>query len=208
MQIRFCDETEFGFGWIAAEPASMRRASHALADGDRVWLLDAVDGEGLEDRIRSLGEPAGVIQLLDRHQRDGALLAERYGVPLHVTPFGGVPESPFEMLPVARLPLWREVALWWPERRVLAVGDALGTARYFRAPGERLGVHPLLRLLPPRSLATLDPEHVLCGHGEGVHGPEAATAVHVALATSRRRIPAWLGGFVRRRSATAASTGA
>jgi len=198
MEARFCDETDFGFGWIAPQPASMLRASHALADGGRVWLLDPVECEGVDERIRALGEPAGVIQLLDRHARDCVALAERYGVPLHVTPYDGVPESPFEALEVVRIPRWKEVALWWPERRVLAVGDALGTLRYFRAPGEELGVHPLLRLTPPRALGRLDPEHVLCGHGRGVHGPAAGAALREALAGSRRRTPAWLVGLARR----------
>jgi hypothetical protein len=199
VEIRFVDELDVGFGWIAAEPAYMHRASHALAEGGRVWLVDPVDGGGLDERLRVLGEPAGVVQLIDRHARDGAALAERYGVPLHVTPFDGVPGSPFDVRRVVRLPLWKEVALWWPARRVLVAADALGTLRYFRAPGEKLGVHPLLRLTPPRSLAGLEPEHVLCGHGWGVHGPEAAAALREALATSRRRIPSVLAGLVQRR---------
>jgi hypothetical protein len=186
----------------------MLRASHALADAGRVWLLDPVDCEGVDERIRALGEPAGVIQLLDRHARDCAALAGRYGVPLHVTPFDGVLGSPFEVLRVVRRPRWKEVALWWPERRVLAVGDALGTLRTFRAPGEELGVHPFLRLTPPQALARLGPEHVLCGHGRGVHGPEAAAALREALSTSRRRVPSWLVGLVRARRSTDASTGA
>ena len=201
MEIRFVDEElgDAGLGWIAAEPAYMQRASHALVDDGRVWLVDAVDGEGLDERLRALGEPAGVIQLLDRHPRDCAPLARRYGVPLHVVPFGGVPGSPFEVRRVVRIPRWKEIALWWPARKTLVVADALGTLGYFRAPGERLGLHPLLRLFPPRQLAALEPEHVLCGHGRGVHGPETRAAFREALATSRRRIPSWLAGFFRRR---------
>jgi hypothetical protein len=57
------------------------------------------------------------------------------------------------------------------------------------AGGERLGVHPMLRPFPPRrALDGLEPEHVLVGHGEGVHGPEAATALADALAHARRRM--------------------
>lgn len=201
MEIRFVDEElgDAGLGWIAAEPAYMQRASHALVDDGRVWLVDAVDGEGLHERLRALGEPAGVIQLLDRHPRDCAALARRYGVPLHVVPFGGVPGSPFEVRRVVCIPRWKEIALWWPAQKTLVVADALGTLGYFRAPGERLGVHPLLRLFPPRQLAALEPEHVLCGHGRGVHGPETTAVFREALATSRRRIPSWLAGFFRRR---------
>jgi hypothetical protein len=79
------------------------------------------------------------------------------------------------------------------------VADALGTASYFLGPNERLAVHPVLRPFPPRSLAGLRPEHVLVGHGEGVHGPDAAEALHEALMTARRRAPAWLGGLVQAR---------
>jgi hypothetical protein len=197
VRVRFCDVTEWGVGWIAAEPAYQQRASHALADGGGVWLVDVVDGEGVEERVRGLGEPAGVIQLLDRHGRDCAALAERLGVPLHETPFAGVRGSPFDVLPIVRRRYWREAALWWAERRVLVVAEALGTARYFLAPGERLAVHPALRLFPPRALAGLDPEHVLCGHGAGVHGPDAASALRDAFGTSRRRIPRWLAGLVQ-----------
>jgi hypothetical protein len=191
VELRFVDELDVGFGWIAAEPAYVQRASHALAHDGRVWLVDPVDGSGLDERVRVLGTPVGVVQLVDRHERDCATLAARYGVPHHVTPFAGVRGSPFEVLRVVRLPLWKEIALWWPEHSVLVVGDALGTLRYFRARGEVLGPHPLLRLTPPRSLAALEPEHVLCGHGRGVHGPETAAALRDALVHSRRRIPSW-----------------
>lgn len=199
---RFCDELGSGagwaFGWIAAEPAYMQRASHALADAGRVWLVDPVDVDGLDERVEALGAPAGVLRLLDRHGRDCAALAARYGVPLLAPPAAGpIDGSPFVALGVVNLPGWRESAVWWPERRVLVVADALGTAPYFLAPGERLGVHPLLRLLPPRSLRRLEPEHVLCGHGEGVHA-DAGPAFAEALATSRRRTPRWLLGLARR----------
>src|SRR3712207_7595232 len=41
--------------------------------------IDPVDvGDGVE-RAASLGTVAGVIQLLDRHERDGATLASRFG---------------------------------------------------------------------------------------------------------------------------------
>jgi glyoxylase-like metal-dependent hydrolase (beta-lactamase superfamily II) len=106
--------------------------------------------------------------------------------------------TPFEVVQAVDAPGWREVALWWRERRVLVVADALGTARYFLAPGERLGVHPLLRLLPPRSLAAFEPEHVLCGHGEGIHS-DAARALLEAIESARRRTPRWLVGLARRR---------
>ena len=197
MSTRFCDELPFGFGWIADELPRLERTSHALVDDGRVWLIDPVDDPALEARINACGRVVGVIQLLHRHGRDGAALAARWDVPRHMAPREGVPGSPFQVLRAVNLPKWHEAALWWPERRALVVADALGTASYFLGPGERLAVHPLLRVLPPRSLGTVTPEHVLCGHGEGVHGAEAAPALREALRSARRGIPQWLAGLVQ-----------
>jgi hypothetical protein len=198
MDAHLCDEFAHGFGW--REEGFLERTSHALVAEGAVWLVDPLDAEGIEDRVRGLGQPAGVIQLLDRHERDCAELAGRLGVPDHVVPRGEIEGAPFRFLSVVNVPRWREAALWWAEERVLVCGDALGTARYFRAAGERLAVHPFLRLLPPRAMArALTPRHVLCGHGEGIHGEEAALHLQQALATSRRRIPRWLATQVRRK---------
>jgi hypothetical protein len=193
------DELDVGFGW--QETSRIHRTSHALAVGGRVWVIDPVEGNGVEGRIRSLGEPAGVLQLLDRHERACAAFAEQLGVPLHVVPVS-LPGSEFEFRPVLRNRLWAEVALWWPERRILVCADVLGTLPYFRAGGEAVGLHPFLRLWPPRSLHGLRPEHVLVGHGKGLHGPDVGEAVEEALRTGRRRLPRWVVGLpamVRRR---------
>ena len=185
----FCDELDWGFGWVSPEKPKLRLTSHALAVDGRVWVIDPSEADGVEERVRALGEPAGVIQLLDRHDRASAAYAERLGVPLHRLPFAGVPGAPFEFVPLVRRRRWQEAALWWPERHVLVTADALGTIpHYFALGGERIGVHPLLRLTPPRRLARLDPEHVLCGHGDGVHS-RATDAVREALAHARARIP-------------------
>jgi hypothetical protein len=196
--LELCDEFEGSFGWIA--PGLLARASHAVSVEGRVLVFDAVDAPGLEERIRSLGEPAAVIQLLDRHERDCAALAARLRVPhLRMQLPAGVDGC--ELLPVVWNRFWKEVALWQPERGVLVVADALGTTGYFLAPSERLGVHPLLRLRPPRSLLgrTAGVRHVLCGHGAGIHGDEAVPALERALVTARRRILPWLGGQARRK---------
>ena len=79
--VRFVDEIGFAFGWIAPEPRFMQRASHAIAADGRVWLIDPVADEGALGRARELGEPAGVVQLLDRHGRDCRAVAEQLGVP-------------------------------------------------------------------------------------------------------------------------------
>jgi hypothetical protein len=184
---RWVDEQDWGFGWIAPERPQLRLTSHALLAEGGVWVVDPLEGEGVEDRIRALGEPAGVIQLLDRHTRDCAAFARRLGVRHHVVP--SVDVGPFEAIPLVQRSHWQESGLWWPERRVLVCADAFGTVpHYFALGGERIGVHPLLRLTPPRRLAHLEPEHVLCGHGEGVH-EHAAGAVLEALAHARRRLP-------------------
>lgn len=182
--MRIVDEIAGAVGWIEAE--RLQRTSHALAVDGRIWLVDVVDHAELDSRIGQLGAPAGVIQLLDRHNRDCATVAARLGVPHHVVP-RTLPGTPFELRPVVRFRGWREVALWWPERRVLLVADALGTIPYFCARGERAGVHPLLRLRPPRSLRGLAPDHLLVGHGAGVHGDPAV--LDDALRTARRRLP-------------------
>lgn len=187
--MRVVDETDFGFGWVD-ESGSVPRTSHALVADGRVWVIDPVLVDGLEERLRALGEPAGVLVLLDRHQRDSQAVAERLAVPVHETPFEGVEGAPFEFRRILRNRAWREVALWWPERGVLVTADALGTLGYMAAGGELLGIHPMLRPWPPRrALAGLAPEHVLVGHGEGVHGPQAGTALADALANARRGIP-------------------
>ena len=187
MELRF-DEFEHGLEWVA-EGDKIARTSHAVLAGDRVWLTDVVDGPGLDERIAALGSPAAVIQLLDRHPRDCASVAERLGVPLHETPFTEVEGAPFVVLPIAKRRFWREIALWFPEERTLVCGDALGSLGYFRGRDEPFGVHPFLRLLPPRKLATLEPAHVLFGHGLGFHGPEAPQALRDAFTKPRRRLP-------------------
>ena len=59
-----------------------------------------------------------------------------------------------------------------------------------------LGVHPFLRLTPPKALDAFEPLHILVGHGKGIHGPDAPAALHHALATSRRGLPAaFANGF-------------
>lgn len=168
--------------WV--EDEFLQRASHALITETGTWLIDPVDNA----RVDALENVAGVIQLLNRHNRDCAAIAQRLGVPHHHR------SGPFEFLPVKDTRRWREVALWWPEPRVLVCGDALGTAVYFRAGDERLAVHPLLRLRPPRF--RVEPDVILCGHGPGIY-EDAGAALREALSTSRRRIPGQVAAAVR-----------
>lgn len=190
---------DWGVSWTAPEPETMQRSSHALATDHGVWLVDPVDGEGLEEMIAPLGQVRGVLQLLDRHPRDGAALAARYGVPLRRVPFDRLPGTPFEVVPVAGRPWWREVALWWPEHRALIVPEAIGTAPYYLAPGSAIGVHPLLRPLPPKVLDGWRPLHLLPGHGPPRSGDDVAQEIHSALAGSRRAIPSVLRSMIAAR---------
>lgn len=191
--MRKVDEINCSVGWLDPQDR-MRRASHALGVDGRVWLVDVLDHPQLEEWVADLGEPAGVVQLLDRHDRDCRSVAERLGVPLHVVPHR-LPGTPFDLRPVVRSRWWREVALWWPDRRLLLVADAIGTVPYFCAGAEPAGVHPFLRPWPPRSLRGLEPDHLLTGHGEGIHHHPAA--LEDALRTARRRIPRWFLGLPR-----------
>ncbi len=181
-------EHALGLTWVVDEP--MERASHALRVDGRVWLVDPVAWEPALEAARELGAVAGVLQLLDRHERDGAAVASRFGVPLRPLP-RMLPEAPFELRRLVDRPWWREVALWWPEERALIVPEAVATATYYGL-GRPLGVHPMLRLRPPSGLRGLDPEHVLGGHGAPLHGPTARTALAEALARSRGDLPRFL----------------
>jgi hypothetical protein len=194
------DEWEGGFGWILDE--RIGRASHALLVDGRVWLTDPLDVPGLDDRVRALGAPAGVLQLLDRHNRDSAAIAQRLGVPL-VRAWETLREAPFTALVVRDNRVWREVALWEPQQATLVCADALGTLPFFRAGGERVGWHPFIRPLPPRSFRGLAPARILVGHGRGV-ADGAADAFADVVAHGRRRL---LGAYARavRTSVRAAS---
>jgi hypothetical protein len=173
----------------------MERCSHVLVADGRVWLIDPLAADGIEERVRSAGEPAGVIQLIDRHNRDCGVLAERLGVPHHVVP--REPVGPFTFASIRSGRMWKEVALWWAERRVLVCGDALGTAPYYCARADRLAVHPFLRVRPPRrQLDIFEPARILCGHGEGIHS-HAAEALREALSSARRRLPGQIAAAVR-----------
>ena len=99
------DDLPFGFSWFPEE--SLTRTAHALDTGDGVWLIDPVDVPEAIERATALGPPAGVIQLLDRHNRDCAALAARLGVP-HLRLPAAIPSSPFEVIEVLKVPRWHE----------------------------------------------------------------------------------------------------
>ncbi len=186
------DEFPYGFSWFPREP--MTRTGHALDTGDGgVWLIDPVDVPEAMERAAALGPAAGVIQLLDRHNRDCAAIAERLGVP-HLKVPESVPGSPFEVIRVVDIKPWHEMALWWPGPRVLVVSEMIGTNGSYRVGAGAAGMHLVLRLRPPGALRGYQPEHLLVGHGRGVHGAAAAEALEDAYARSIRDLP----GFAKR----------
>jgi hypothetical protein len=206
-ELREIDRWDGGVGWLAYPDEGMQRASHAVVADEGVWLLDPVDAPGLDDLLAEFGDVAGVAVCLDRHKRDAAALARRHDVAVHVPDwmtgvatkldapverFGdALADTGFAAIRVKKsaVPPWQEAALYDDAGGTLYVPEAVGTASYFRARGERLGVHPMLRLFPPRRpLSDLAPERVLVGHGEGVMR-DGASALAEALAESRSRAP-------------------
>jgi len=185
------EEHALGLTWVVEEP--MERAFHALVDDGRVWLVDPLDGPEMA-AAENLGKPAAVLQLLDRHNRDCAAIAARLGVP-HLRVPDSIPDSPFEAIAAVRVPRWQETALWWPAKEALVVAEVLAANAMHTGGEQRVGMHLFLRPWPPQSLRGYEPEHLLLGHGHGVHGPEAATAVETAYARARRDLPRVLRGL-------------
>jgi hypothetical protein len=176
-----------GLTWL--ETAGLRRTAHALRADGRVWFVDPFEDDVALSTAAELGRPAAVIQLLDRHDRDCAQIAQRFEIP-HLRVPAQVADSPFTVVPVVSRPWWREVALWWEQERTLVVAEGVGTAPAF-ALGRRLGVHPLLRLTPPRGLTSRSAERLLVGHGPTLESG-ADSALREALASARSDIPKFL----------------
>jgi len=211
--LREIDRWDGGLGWIAYPDERMQRASHALRTDEGVWVIDPVDAPGVDDLLDDLGEVVGVALCLDRHKRDAAAVADRHDVPVAVPGWmdgvasaldirverigGELGESGYRVRRVrdASLPPWQEAALY--DGETLLVAEAVGTAGFFRAGDERLGVHPMLRPIPPRdALGDCTPERILVGHGQGVF-EDATPALRDALAGARRRIPAAYAKMIR-----------
>lgn len=205
---------DHGCSWKVAGSGMLACRSHVLRDGDRLWLVDPIDGIGLDELLEALGgEVAGVVVLLDRHLRDAVSLARRYRCrllvppgrwrPGHPAPDGSEPLSaevegcPFRFDPVVeRRGQWLEWSLWWAEQRTLLVAEAVGSANYYLASGdEQLAVHPLLRVLgAPASLATElvpSPVRILVGHGDVVEGKDIEQELRRAIGTARSTLPAF-----------------
>ncbi|WP_222917858.1 hypothetical protein [Natrinema sp. SYSU A 869] len=202
---REIDRFDGGVGWIAHPDERMQRASHALEVDGEVWVIDPVDAEGIDELFAEFGDVAGVVVGLDRHKRDAAAIADRHDVPVYLPEwFTGVTEeidaavarfddelsdTGIRAITVIDSRFWQEVALYNPADGTLVVPETVGTANFFLAGDERLGVHPMLRLKPPRTaLRGVAPERVLVGHGTGVMA-DAARVLEDALSRSRKRAP-------------------
>jgi len=201
-----------GGTWIAYPEETMERASHVLAVDDEVWVIDPVDTVGLDDYLTEFGDIAGVVVLLDRHKRDSAEIATRHDVSVWVPEFmDGVAsklDAPterfrYELADTGYVAytlvdnrFWQEAILYSEDGDILIVPESVGTAAYFRTSSEPLGVHPMMRVTPPRKLARFEPDRLLVGHGAGI--PEHATeALSTALDGSRRRTPSLMAKNLR-----------
>ena len=195
------DRFDGGAGWIAYPDEKMRRASHVVESDGGLWVFAPVDADGVDDLLGEFDAGvAGVVVGLDRHTRDASAVATRHDVPVYVPAWmngvAGDLEAPVERFDdelagfaVERLvdnPFWQEAVFY--DGETLLVPEAVGTAPFFRAASEDLGVHPMLRLLPPRSLRQYDAERLLVGHGEGVL-TDASRAVRTAIDGSRSKAP-------------------
>lgn len=215
---RYTDEV----GWIAYPEEGMQRASHAMATGATgedgtgdadVWVIDPIDAPGVDELLAEYGTVAGVICCLDRHLRDSDEFASRHDVAVHIPAWmdgvekelsGSVErferrvgDTDIRSITVLDrdVPPWQEAGLFNGE--TLYVAESIGTAEYFCAGDEPLGVHPMLRLFPPRTaFDDVRPERVIVGHGEGV-SDDAATALRESLTNSRRRAPKAYAGALK-----------
>lgn len=205
-ELQETDRRDDGVGWIAHPDERMQRASHALSDSDRggVWLVDPVDADGVDELVAAFGDVLGVVVLLDRHKRDAEEIANRHDVsvyrPTWMQSIDGAIDAPvralgselgetgYRLRKRIDLPVWKEAVLYRPDDGTLVVPESLGTVDYFCAPGEQLGVHPVLRLTPPSELGGLAVERVLVGHGPGIE-ENATQTVRDAIDGSRSRAP-------------------
>jgi len=208
---REIDRWERGVGWIAYPKEKMQRASHILETEEGSWIIDPVDTGGLDELIGD-AEVKGVVTLLDRHKRDAAAVANRYGVSVHLPSFidgvaselgacmktfdGELGDTGYGLYEVVNNRFWQEAALYSEETNTLYVPEAVGTAEYFRTSGQQLGVHPMLRLKAPEVLRRFRPERIMVGHGEGV-SEDATEILRKALENSRRKAPGLYLGIIK-----------
>lgn len=196
---------EDGVSWIAYPEEMMQRTSHAVVGDDGgVWVIDPIDVEGLDDLLAEFGDVAGVVILLDRHKRDCAEVANRHDVPVWVPSFmdgvateldasiqrfdNALGNSGFVLYELVNKSFWQEGVLYNEETGVLIVPEAVGSTENFRTSERQLGVHPMLRVLPPRELTQFQPSRILVGHGPGV-SENVSEVIEDAISGARVRTP-------------------
>jgi hypothetical protein len=182
-----------------------RRASHAIACEDGVWLFDPLNVPGIRDHIAELGEVTGVAVLSNYHTRDAGEFAERYDVPVSVPSWmdrveervdasvvrydGELSGTGFSVRQSSPIPGWKEGVAYREHDRTLYVPDVLGSAPVFTVGDERIGVYLLARAFPPRDVfADIQPDRILFGHGTPIENGAADTLTE-ALSNARRRFP-------------------
>ena len=195
--MRFCDEQDFGFGWLddderdAAHVARARRRRRRVGDRSRC----VARGGGACRVARRAARRAAAARPPQPRLRVGRRAARRS----HTTSSraGESTARHSSSSAISRNRFWREVALWWPEQRVLVCADALGTIAFFCAPGERARRAPA-----PAPQA----RRARCGGSfPSTSSPataractsDASAALHEALRTSRRRLPGALRSMIR-----------
>ena len=172
MALETLDEHALGLTWVLDDP--LRRTSHALADEGRVWLVDPVDEPEALERAAALGTPQAVLQLLDRHNRDNAAIAARLGVPLLRLPRGRARRALRPLRRPARSRGGRRSRCGGRRAGAWSWPRASARTRSTRSATGRSACTRCCACFPPRVLGGYDPEHLLVGHGEPVHGPEAS----------------------------------
>ncbi len=202
------DEFEGGVGWIAYPDEPMQRAAHGIESGDELWIIDPVDTAGVDDIFADYSPIGGVVVLLDRHLRDAAAIASRHNVAVHIpTWMTGVEDAlpaPVEQLDgelgsyrVDRLldnRFWQEAILY--DGDTLVVPEAVGRTDYCLVGNETLGVHPMLRPRPPKTLTEYTPTRLLLGHGTGIF-ENAPETIQQAIKASRRNMLSLYGKTLR-----------
>jgi len=192
-------EFDSGVSWITHPQERGKRASHAIATDEGVWIIDPLDAPNVDEHIESLGEVAGVLVLMCWHARDAEQFAERYDVAVHapawldriddlidapIERYSLSPAPSFRTIVCRPFPMWQEQFLYHEPSGTLVIPDSLGTTDPFLVGDQRLGLELLRRLKPPTQLSGLEPERILVGHGKPIT-EDAPAALADALSDGR-----------------------
>lgn len=188
-------EWDGGITWFAYPEEDAMRGSHALATESGVWVVDPLDADGLDDRLRDLGEVAGVVVIHDRHTRDAEAIAARHDVAVHVPDWmdltrekldndpdpleDRLPGTNYEIHRLIDTDEWEEAVLVNETGGTLVVMESFGTLPGFCEGDNDIGVHPALDEAP-EGLTDYHPERILVGHGESIY-EDAATKLAATL---------------------------